>query len=75
MGVNARHDFENLFQSAPRSRERGDEEMRVSRAIRAGFNPRPAHASGATVGQPLSALVAWVFQSAPRSRERGDGGL
>ena len=59
------------FQSAPRSRERGDGTGRTIDRSHCCFNPRPAHASGAT-NCASSVLGVSLFQSAPRSRERGD---
>ena len=40
--------FVREFQSAPRSRDRGDPVTRVSRELTPCFNPRPGHATGAT---------------------------
>ncbi len=37
-----------LFQSAPRSRDRGDATSRSGKTLCASFNPRPGHATGAT---------------------------
>ena len=62
-----------LFQSAPRSRERGDRPSAAKGVCHLGFNPRPAHASGATRNATPPTVSIAAFQSAPRSRERGDG--
>ena len=60
-----------MFQSAPRSRDRGDAKYRVLYGYYCCFNPRPGHATGATNAcQHLAVLI--LFQSAPRSRDRGD---
>ncbi len=47
-----------LFQSAPRARARGDKDRHGLRAAPRGFNPRPAHARGATLeGRGLQPLL------------------
>ena len=61
-----------MFQSAPRSRDRGDWVTGgFSFRERPGFNPRPGHVTGATTGFFLWKHT-FMFQSAPRSRDRGD---
>ena len=62
------------FQSAPRSRERGDPLLIRLHLFLIGFNPRPALASGATLRLKRQVESLEEFQSAPRSRERGDSG-
>ena len=60
-----------VFQSAPRSGERGDRTEGEGAALKYCFNPRPARVSGATyLGGRVGKAI--VFQSAPRSGERGD---
>ena len=60
-----------MFQSAPRSRDRGDAPRRAGHFGLSCFNPRPGHATGATPEQRCHLRIA-RFQSAPRSRDRGD---
>ncbi len=38
----------NLFQSAPRPRDRGDHDFHAAFAVSNCFNPRPGHVTGAT---------------------------
>ena len=62
-----------MFQSAPRSEERGDRDTCVRMRDCVCFNPRPAPRSGAM--DRLAELERLrLFQSAPRSEERGDTG-
>ncbi len=61
-----------MFQSAPRSEERGDALERATTPYLAGFNPRPAPRSGAMAKGPIPPGAVKLFQSAPRSEERGD---
>ena len=60
-----------MFQSAPRSHERGDRRRLAWAAGAACFNPRPALTSGATLFVNIPSIIH-RFQSAPRSHERGD---
>ena len=68
--VKCRRSTTSMFQSAPRSVERGDRQLRGRRST--SFNPRPAQSSGATAHDAPSVRRPRMFQSAPRSVERGD---
>jgi len=58
------------FQSAPRSRDRGDSPPASPLRPAYRFNPRPGLATGAT-GAGRDGNFIYMFQSAPRSRDRG----
>ncbi len=57
-----------MFQSAPRARARGDRSVRALHAKPSGFNPRPAHARGATHRFGRQSDRARVSIRAPRTR-------
>ncbi len=65
-------DRQPAFQSAPRPRGRGDFVSTSVVPSHASFNPRPAHAGGATYTTSTCVEVLLSFQSAPRPRGRGD---
>ncbi len=53
------------FQSAPRSRDRGDRTSLTVRSQGAGFNPRPGHATGATWPQSRRGTEQKCFNPRP----------
>ena len=57
---------------APRTRAGRLFTPKCSPVLMVGFNPRPAHARGATSRAGSAIAVPCAFQSAPRARARGD---
>ena len=68
----ARH---GKFQSAPRSRDRGDSDMRDFPSFFARFQSAPRSRDRGDRELISCPALLVEFQSAPRSRDRGDGGL
>ena len=62
----------SLFQSAPRSRERGDRLMRCATFMDGSFQSAPRSRERGDPGGRDIHYPSIMFQSAPRSRERGD---
>ncbi len=60
------------FQSAPRSRERGDSLERMKRQVTSEFQSAPRSRERGDTEAPARKRAYSMFQSAPRSRERGD---
>ena len=65
----------DVFQSAPRSEDRGDFRGLGSHGVNTSFNPRPDPKTGATVHKRYLDYENILFQSAPRSEDRGDKGI
>ena len=64
---------DRVFQSTPRSRERGDIAGSTNYVIDFGFQSTPRSRERGDAARNARARASEVFQSTPRSRERGDG--
>ena len=53
------------FQSAPRARARGDSQARAMLCLSSSFNPRPAHARGATTSSTFANSARHCFNPRP----------